>query len=188
MEIAFSSGDTALLEKRAQEFQREFPREPLPVAVKRERQKSLLREGKKEQLLAMLLADRSFYIGTPWEKENELLLFRLQVEASRWKDVLQTFGLLEKRKDLSREERQSLLVPVVTALLKVGERGRAEKYLQEALRGPSDKRDWVLFQLGSLFVERGEKEKGRDYWNRLSREFPESFWSRQARLALESGL
>ena len=118
----------------------------------------------------------------------ELLLFRLQVEASRWKDVLQTFGLLEKRKDLSREERQSLLVPVVTALLKVGERGRAEKYLQEALRGPSDKRDWVLFQLGSLFVERGEKEKGRDYWNRLSREFPESFWSRQARLALESGL
>ena len=188
MEIAFSSGDKALLEKRAQEFQREFPREPLPVAVKRERQKSLLREGKKEQLLAMLLADRSFYIGTPWEKENELLLFRLQVEASRWKDVLQTFGLLEKRKDLTREERQSLLVPVVTALLKVGERGRAEKYLQEALRGPSDKRDWVLFQLGSLFVERGEKEKGRDYWNRLSREFPESFWSRQARLALESGL
>lgn len=59
---------------------------------------------------------------------------------------------------------------------------------EEALKSFPDqaRRDEVLFNLGRAYLENGEKSKGREFFGRLSREFPASPFISDANKAMDS--
>jgi soluble lytic murein transglycosylase len=67
-------------------------------------------------------------------------------------------------------------------LFSEGNFARSEEVLLKALELESPLKDYCLYFLGMVFLERSEPDRARQYFDRINEDFPRSIWSPQAEL------